>query len=139
MTTATLPTRSSKNPSVPTTDMKATNSGVCPCRGRPQVDLLLRKSKIVREGERALSIRDQEDRGRRWADENGTERPGRVAHAMSGRVRCAGCGGSNGGIQATDLGEAHDKPVYRTRIEFYCGIAMFGGKGAARLTNVLNG
>ncbi|GGZ12299.1 hypothetical protein GCM10010387_00190 [Streptomyces inusitatus] len=46
---------------------------------------------------------------------------------------------TNGGIQATDLGEAHDKPVYRTRIEFYCGIAMFGGKAAARLTNVLNG
>ncbi|MFI1828473.1 recombinase family protein [Streptomyces sp. NPDC020412] len=35
------------------------------------MDLLLRKSKIVREGERALSIRDQEDRGRRWAEENG--------------------------------------------------------------------
>ncbi|MEU9609580.1 recombinase family protein [Streptomyces sp. NPDC048057] len=35
------------------------------------MDLLLRKSKVVREGERALSIRDQEDRGRRWADENG--------------------------------------------------------------------
>ncbi|QDY79308.1 major capsid protein [Streptomyces qinzhouensis] len=46
---------------------------------------------------------------------------------------------TNGGIQATDLGEAHDKPVYRTRIEFYCGIAVFGGKGAARLMNVLNG
>ncbi|MFE2977451.1 recombinase family protein [Streptomyces sp. NPDC059258] len=35
------------------------------------MDLLLRKSKIVREGERALSIRAQEDRGRAWADENG--------------------------------------------------------------------
>ncbi len=46
---------------------------------------------------------------------------------------------TNGGIQVTDLGEAHDKPVYRTRVEFYCGIAMFGGRAAARLTNVLNG
>ncbi|MFJ8439020.1 hypothetical protein [Kitasatospora griseola] len=46
---------------------------------------------------------------------------------------------TNGGIQATDLGEAHDKPVHRTRIEFYCGIALFGGKAAARLTNVLAG
>ncbi|MCX4663343.1 recombinase family protein [Streptomyces uncialis] len=45
--------------------------GVCPCHGRPQVDLLLRKSKVVREGERALSIRDQETRGRAWAGENG--------------------------------------------------------------------
>lgn len=46
---------------------------------------------------------------------------------------------TNGGIQVTDLGEAHDKPVYRTRIEFYCGIALFGGKAAARLVNVLAG
>ncbi|MBL3803090.1 recombinase family protein [Streptomyces sp. BRB081] len=38
---------------------------------RPYVDLLLRKSKVVREGERALSIRAQEERGRAWADENG--------------------------------------------------------------------
>ncbi|MEV0445440.1 recombinase family protein [Streptomyces spectabilis] len=38
---------------------------------RPYVDLLLRKSQVVREGERALSIRAQEDRGRTWADENG--------------------------------------------------------------------
>ncbi len=46
---------------------------------------------------------------------------------------------TNGGIQTTDLGEAHDKPVLRTRIDFYCGIALFSGKAAARLTNVLNG
>ncbi|MFF0630670.1 major capsid protein [Streptomyces sp. NPDC004296] len=46
---------------------------------------------------------------------------------------------TNGGVQATDLGEAHDKPVYRTRIDFYCGLALFGGKAAARLTNVLVG
>lgn len=38
---------------------------------RPEVDLLLRKSKIVREGERALSLRAQEERGRHWADEHG--------------------------------------------------------------------
>lgn len=46
---------------------------------------------------------------------------------------------TNGGIQVTDLGEAHEKPVYRTRIDFYCGLAMFGGKAAARLTGVVNG
>ncbi|MFD9487790.1 major capsid protein [Streptomyces sp. NPDC059991] len=46
---------------------------------------------------------------------------------------------TNGGVQATDLGESHDKPVYRTRIDFYCGLALFGGKAAARLTNVLAG
>ncbi|MFE5810179.1 recombinase family protein [Streptomyces sp. NPDC056491] len=35
------------------------------------MDLLLRKSKVVREGERALSIRAQEERGRAWAAEHG--------------------------------------------------------------------
>ena len=47
-------------------------------------------------------------------------------------------GVSNGGIQVTDLGEVADKPVYRTRIEFYCGMALFGAKAAARLQGVLN-
>lgn len=42
---------------------------------------------------------------------------------------------TNGGIMVEDLGEISAKPVYRTRIEFYCGIAVFG-KGAARLTGV---
>ena len=37
----------------------------------PQVDLLLGNSKIVREGEHALSLRAQEERGSRWADEQG--------------------------------------------------------------------
>ncbi|WP_371031264.1 major capsid protein [Pseudoclavibacter sp. JSM 162008] len=44
---------------------------------------------------------------------------------------------NNGGIQVRDLGEQDDKPVLRTRIEFYCGLAVFGGKAAARLTGVL--
>lgn len=45
---------------------------------------------------------------------------------------------TNGGIQVKDLGEIGEKPVYRTRIEFYCGMALFGGRAAARLTNVAN-
>jgi hypothetical protein len=44
---------------------------------------------------------------------------------------------TNGGVQVYDLGELQDKPAYRTRIEFYCGVAVFG-KGAARLRGVLN-
>lgn len=43
---------------------------------------------------------------------------------------------SNGGVQVYDLGELQEKPAYRTRIEFYCGLATFGG--AARLRGVLN-
>jgi hypothetical protein len=45
---------------------------------------------------------------------------------------------TNGGVQVYDLGEIDAKPVYRTRIEFYCGVGVFGGKAAARLTGVLN-
>jgi hypothetical protein len=36
-----------------------------------------------------------------------------------------------------DLGEVSDKPVYRTRLEFYCGLATFGGQAAARLSGVI--
>lgn len=45
---------------------------------------------------------------------------------------------TNGGIMVDDLGLLQTMPVYRTRIEFYCGLATFGGKAAARLTGVLN-
>lgn len=40
-------------------------------------------------------------------------------------------------IEVEDLGLIDAKPVFRTRIEFYCGLAVFG-KGAARLRGVLN-
>jgi len=44
---------------------------------------------------------------------------------------------TNGGVQVYDLGELESKPAYRTRLEFYCGLATFGGKAAARLRGVL--
>lgn len=43
----------------------------------------------------------------------------------------------NGGISVKDLGETDDAPVYRTRIEYFCGLATFGN-GAARLQGILN-
>lgn len=43
---------------------------------------------------------------------------------------------TNGGVDVRDLGEVQDKPVFRTRLEFFCGLAVFGGKAAARLTGV---
>lgn len=43
---------------------------------------------------------------------------------------------TNGGVSVRDLGEVDDKPVFRTRIEFYCGLATFGGRAAARLSGV---
>jgi hypothetical protein len=45
---------------------------------------------------------------------------------------------TNGGVMVDDLGQLQEKPAYRTRIEFYCGLAVFGGKAAARLRGVLN-
>jgi hypothetical protein len=44
---------------------------------------------------------------------------------------------TNGGVMVDDLGFLQSQPVYRTRIEFYCGLATFGGKAAARLQGVL--
>ncbi|MGW5402384.1 recombinase family protein [Streptomyces sp. NPDC003952] len=70
MSTSTL-ARTRKRPLLSPTGMTTITEGMCPCHGLPYVDLLLRKSKVVREGERALSIRAQEERGRAWADEHG--------------------------------------------------------------------
>ena len=43
----------------------------------------------------------------------------------------------NGGMEVMDLGQLQTQPVFRTRIEWYCGLALFGPKPAARLTGVL--
>lgn len=45
---------------------------------------------------------------------------------------------TNGGIDVRDLGEIDAKPVYRTRIEFFCGLAVFAGKAAVRVKAILN-
>ena len=45
---------------------------------------------------------------------------------------------TNGGVQVDDIGELETKPALRTRIEFYCGVALFGAKAAARLRGVRN-
>lgn len=45
---------------------------------------------------------------------------------------------TNGGVQVYDLGELETKPAYRTRIEFYTGVAVFGGRAAGRLSGILN-
>ena len=56
-----------------------------------------------------------------------------------GRVPADGgvTGLTNGLVQVYDLGEIDDKPVYRTRIEFYCAIAVHGGGAASVLRGVL--
>lgn len=42
----------------------------------------------------------------------------------------------NGNMEVTDLGEIDAKPVYRTRIEFYSGLAVFHPKAVARLKGI---
>lgn len=42
----------------------------------------------------------------------------------------------NGGMDVRDLGELDDKPVYRTRVEWYSAIAMYHGRSAARLRGI---
>lgn len=53
----------------------------------------------------------------------------------SGEGDRAVTGLTNGGVEVRDLGEQDAKPAYRTRIEFFCGLAVFG-PGAARLRGV---
>lgn len=50
-------------------------------------------------------------------------------HAVTGLM--------NGTVSVRDLGEQDVKPVYRTRIETFIGLALFGSRGAARLRGVL--
>lgn len=42
----------------------------------------------------------------------------------------------NGGIHVEDLGQLQSKPVYRTRIEWFNGLAIFHPRAAARLKGV---
>jgi hypothetical protein len=41
-------------------------------------------------------------------------------------------------IDVRDLGEVDDSPVYRTRVEWDCGIAIYHGRAAARLWTISN-
>jgi len=45
----------------------------------------------------------------------------------------------NQGRDVRDLGELESKPVFRTRIEWYTSIAVFGGKSVARLRGIKDG
>lgn len=52
-------------------------------------------------------------------------------------VDAAVTGLTNGGIKVKDLGELQSKPAFRTRIEAFIGLGLFGAKGAARLKGCL--
>ena len=42
----------------------------------------------------------------------------------------------NGSMSVRDLGEQDSKPVFRTRVEWYAGIALWHGRAAARLRGI---
>lgn len=42
----------------------------------------------------------------------------------------------NGGIDVRDLGELQTSPLYRTRVEWYNGLAIFNGRSATRLYSI---
>lgn len=44
----------------------------------------------------------------------------------------------NGGIDVRDLGELDALPLYRTRVEWYAGIAIFDGSAAVRVRGIKN-
>lgn len=44
----------------------------------------------------------------------------------------------NGTMQVRDLGEVHDQPVRRLRVEWYAGLALMHGRAAARLSSNTN-
>jgi len=44
----------------------------------------------------------------------------------------------NGTIDTRDLGELQTAPVYRTRVEWYNGIAILNGRAVARLGGISN-
>lgn len=46
---------------------------------------------------------------------------------------------ANGGMNVRDLGELDDKPVYRTRVQWYASIALLHSRAAARLKDVIDG
>lgn len=57
--------------------------------------------------------------------------------ATSIYVVSMGAGGliglQNGGINVRDLGELDDQPVFRTRVEWYTGMAIYNGRAVTRL------
>lgn len=42
----------------------------------------------------------------------------------------------NGSINVRDMGELQDKPVYRSRVEWYNGIAIYNGRSVTRLWSI---
>jgi len=68
-----------------------------------------------------------------------------AGNAISSSIYCLSfmengvVGLQNGPMDVTDLGEVDTKPVFRTRVEWYVGMAIMRPKGAARLHSINTG
>ena len=69
---------------------------------------------------------------------------GPAAAAMGTPADIVGMGGDsltgiqNGGLMVEDLGILQTAPVYRTRTEWYSGLAAFNGRSITRIKHVGN-
>jgi len=78
------------------------------------------------------------------ADQNGDQAAIAAGDDGSGEesIYCAALGASglhmiqSGGIEVRDLGEVHTAPVFRTRVEWYCGLVDEHPRCVARLADV---
>jgi hypothetical protein len=84
-----------------------------------------------------VQIRTVEDDILGFDETQGTATNAGSIYAVKFGAQEAISGLTNGGVQVYDLGEIDAKPVYRTRIEFYCGLADFHPKAAARLKGII--
>jgi len=98
--------------------------------------------KITNYNDLPILIADYDDDGARILDFNEVGPGGATATATSIYVVSFGdnmlTGLQNGVMQVNDLGELDSKPVKRTRVEWYVGLAALHGRCAARLWGISN-
>lgn len=98
--------------------------------------------KITNYNDLPILIADYDDDGARILDFNEVGPGGATATATSLYVVSFGdnmlTGLQNGIMQVNDLGELDSKPVKRTRVEWYVGLAALHGRCAARLWGISN-
>lgn len=83
-----------------------------------------------------VAIRVVEDDVLGFNETQGTATNAGSIYAVRFGAQEAISGLTNGGVMVEDLGELETKPAYRTRVEFYAGLADFHPKAAARLAGV---
>lgn len=84
-----------------------------------------------------VQIRTVEDDVLGFNETQGSSEVAGSIYAVKFGAQEAVSGLQSGGISVRDLGELDTLPVYRTRIEWYVGMAQFAPKAAARLKGIL--